>query len=462
MKLLPLTVLILLTTSFEINAQSNQSVSGYGTSGYLPKFSGNYILNNSQLFDNGTNVGIGTATPSAKLDITNGINGFKFDPSISTSIILGTGYKIPQSPRMNFSFNGDPNPALNITAYSHDNIAVVFDAYNNGSSWVSSHAGANFSLYKAYNELVVGYNSGIPAGTAFDYFNLTNGVRFGNNGSMGIGAAADATAKLNVAVTANKEAIRISGADRPTGGLSTVYYPALTYHASTAGNPGSDMSAQIVFSDRPGTYYYKDVVRTSDILLVTARSYRPDISGYFGAYADTTMSIHADQSGGSVGIGVNIPVNKLDVAGNLSIGSSYAGTNIAPANGLVVQGKVVIGTTDFSKINNYAFAVNGAAIFTKAVVALNNNWADYVFADDYKLLPISDLEKFIKKNKHLPEIPCASEVADNGIDLGETQIKLLKKIEELTLYVIAQNKQLAAQGLEMLEVKKEIALLKNK
>ena len=73
-------------------------------------------------------------------------------------------------------------------------------------------------------------------------------------------------------------------------------------------------------------------------------------------------------------------------------------------------------------------------------------WADYVFAKDYKLMPLSDVEKFIKVNKHLPNVLSAEDLVKEGIDLGKMQAKQMEKIEELTLYLI--------------EMKKEIELLK--
>jgi hypothetical protein len=74
--------------------------------------------------------------------------------------------------------------------------------------------------------------------------------------------------------------------------------------------------------------------------------------------------------------------------------------------------------------------------------AMDKYWFDYVFYEDYKLMSLSELEQFIKTNKHLPEIPSEKEVKENGINLGEMQGKLLLKIEELTLYIIEQEKQL--------------------
>lgn len=67
---------------------------------------------------------------------------------------------------------------------------------------------------------------------------------------------------------------------------------------------------------------------------------------------------------------------------------------------------------------------------------------DYVFANDYKLKSLQEVEDFIKENKHLPEIPSAKEIEKNGLMLGEMNMSLLKKMEEMTLYMIEQNKKI--------------------
>ncbi len=69
-------------------------------------------------------------------------------------------------------------------------------------------------------------------------------------------------------------------------------------------------------------------------------------------------------------------------------------------------------------------------------------WPDYVFQEDYKLRTLSEVEKYIKKNNHLPGIVPQKEAIENGIDVGDLQVKLLEKIEELTLYIIQQDKRL--------------------
>lgn len=78
----------------------------------------------------------------------------------------------------------------------------------------------------------------------------------------------------------------------------------------------------------------------------------------------------------------------------------------------------------------------------KVTLRSSSDWSDYVFEDDYKLLPLEEVEAHIAKNGHLPNVPSAEEVAKEGIDLAKMDAKLLEKIEELTLYVIEQQKQI--------------------
>lgn len=71
---------------------------------------------------------------------------------------------------------------------------------------------------------------------------------------------------------------------------------------------------------------------------------------------------------------------------------------------------------------------------------------DYVFEPDYKLAPLSEVEAYTQENKHLPEVPSAAEIEKGGLDLTQMNFTLLKKVEELTLHAIAQQKQIEAQN----------------
>lgn len=90
-----------------------------------------------------------------------------------------------------------------------------------------------------------------------------------------------------------------------------------------------------------------------------------------------------------------------------------------------------------------------------------DTWADYVFESDYSLRSLSDLEQFIKVEKHLPNVPSQKEVLEDGIDLGQMNIVLLEKVEELTLYLIDQNKQLEEQKAKVNELEKKVSALES-
>lgn len=100
----------------------------------------------------------------------------------------------------------------------------------------------------------------------------------------------------------------------------------------------------------------------------------------------------------------------------------------------------------YSDANQDLFKVNtdGHLFTRKVVVTLATSFPDYVFANTYKLTPILELEAFIKQHQHLPNIPSAAEVQTNNnqVDVGDLQVKLLEKVEELTLYIIQLQKEI--------------------
>ncbi|NJK86097.1 MAG: hypothetical protein HC906_09160 [Bacteroidales bacterium] len=201
---------------------------------------------------------------------------------------------------------------------------------------------------------------------------------------------------------------------------------------------------------------------------------------------------------GKVGIGTTDPVSKLQVndgINRISFGDAYGeatgwgigylgfngartGSNWSfvsdgGANGGSVIYSTVGGTLIFSCINstgNSTQTLTDAQIHDRASMILNANgvlktkevqvktniWADYVFNKDYNLRPIHEVEKFINENGHLPEVPTAKEVEESGLNLGEMNTLLMKKVEELTLYLIEQNKQLEEQRMQIEELKNTI------
>ena len=130
-----------------------------------------------------------------------------------------------------------------------------------------------------------------------------------------------------------------------------------------------------------------------------------------------------------------------DNSGNLTSLMSISGTG-----DLFLNGHQIIGTNDDQR----NLDVNGN-IKTRRVKVTQTDWADYVFDSSYQLVPLNQVERFIQANKHLPEVPSAAEVKKDGLNLGDNQAVLLKKIEELTLYIIQQNKELTEQNKKLEE-----------
>jgi len=164
---------------------------------------------------------------------------------------------------------------------------------------------------------------------------------------------------------------------------------------------------------------------------VTSNTIRKTINPYdAGSFISLNylygITFHTDITNG---LNVDVPVvnsekMRITQAGNVGIGTS------TPSEKLSVNGRI-----------------RAKEIKVEAV-----NWPDYVFGEEYKVATLEELERYIKANKHLPEMPSAKEVETNGVELGEIVKLQQKKIEELTLYLIEQNKQI--QKL-LKEVKKE-------
>jgi hypothetical protein len=146
-----------------------------------------------------------------------------------------------------------------------------------------------------------------------------------------------------------------------------------------------------------------------------------------------------------------VTTEPLFVIGN---GTSATATNNAVT--VLKNGNMLINqATQVNAI--YKLDVNGSVRANEVVV--NTTGADFVFENDYKLTPLKSLEENIKQNKHLPGIASAADMQENGVGLAELNKNLLQKVEELTLYLIEQNKQIVDQKKELTEQNKRIEVL---
>ena len=182
---------------------------------------------------------------------------------------------------------------------------------------------------------------------------------------------------------------------------------------------------------------------------------------------------------GKLGVGTTTPSTQLEVNGAMKLTSTYGNLTVSSTDAnymrfntslpafhfnkpLCLQSTVIRGTGRallfYTNTNTqcltlldnrvgigtqnprYSLDVNGS-IRAKEIL-VETTGADFVFADDYQLRPLSEVKAFIAENKHLPEIQSAKEMQENGVSVSELQTKLLQKIEELTLYILQQEERI--------------------
>lgn len=160
----------------------------------------------------------------------------------------------------------------------------------------------------------------------------------------------------------------------------------------------------------------------------------------------------------------------------LKLAASFSGrpSFVLMNNWMVANnGNIGIGTTDNANwqlaSSAYRLAVGGKILTEGVTVKLQSAWPDYVFKPSYNLMPLSEIKTYIDLNHHLPEMPSEKEVADKGVDLGEMNKLLTKKVEELTLYLVEKEakqkdleKAISIQQLVNKSLEKRLEKLENK
>jgi hypothetical protein len=142
------------------------------------------------------------------------------------------------------------------------------------------------------------------------------------------------------------------------------------------------------------------------------------------------------------------------ISGTVNYLAKYSSTN-AIASSLIYDNGTSVGIGTVSLNGDYKLFVE-AGIRTRKVKVDVGTWPDYVFAPDYTLPSLQEIENFITRHNHLPDMPTAADVADDGLNLGDNQALLLKKIEELTLHLIELNKTVQQLKADNEELKQKV------
>jgi hypothetical protein len=402
-----------------------------GVSGNTIRHNGTSFIATSNLYNDGTRIGIGTTTPGSMLEIkpATGTADIELNASTGDNAVLRLNrnsissgavirFKTAGVNKWDIGTNFDENFKLkfvpnNETVLDIDdatrNIGIGTSDYSekinvNGNvaaygAFISKFSNAGFQFQDRSANAYGGWNWYADAGKANLYRYGSGGdvLTINQTGNVGIGTTTPTTAGLVVnKVVGNTNAVFGSNT---TGVSIQTSYPGIGFN--TYYNGGSVMIAN-------------------------------GGAGYIGADPTTGRIIIANTNANSTAGAYNALQDKMWIAndGTVSLGSSN------------------LNTENTSLGAGYKLKVFGKIVSEEVRVQIKSAWPDYVFEKSYKKLSLEELEKYIHTNKHLPNIPSATEIEKDGQHLGEIQRKMLEKIEELSLYII--------------ELKKEIDLLKEK
>ncbi|MBA4198834.1 MAG: hypothetical protein C0459_14905 [Chitinophaga sp.] len=385
---------------------------------------------------NGSNVGIGTTNPQAKLHVNGDI---KIAENSSLSVV-SYGHNSGHDNTISFGQEGGTVKSINYFDGTYNNQYLTFNTHHGGVT-----IGERMRLDRDGN---LGIGTSIPN----EKLTITGNIHLAAERSEIYGAdrnhmivlrgrqdgtAADETSYYqygdhvfytNGPIATQTEKLRIKanghigiGTTNPDATLSIATNSPVNSGTSLLGVYNSTGSSNQWFRYFPslGNGYYNGIVNNGDQGIVFSNDGDPNTnSGSF----------------------VIVPHNNIGLAGIK----------------IFENGNVAIGTND---PGSYKLAVEGT-IGARKVKVTQSPWADYVFKSNYNLRTLNEVEAYIKTHQHLPDVPSEKEVKADGLDVGETQAMLLRKIEELTLYMIEQQKRIDDQQKENEKQQKEIETLK--
>ena len=371
------------------------------TQNYIPKFSNSLgTINNSVIYQNGSNIGIGITTPLSPIHVNTGCSSSSESASMRISSSW-TNYDL--SGRSYIDFTVGKGTAI----MTHNIVGKIGFAMNFNLGTLPGY------VYPA--SLFLGFTNPI---TGMLEYKMT----VHNSGDVRIGTGGNFNADSRFSVNAGERSVIAAFVNDLDGGNVQILGDA---------NKGIIRNYRIGKGLEFNTLTSLNVVNDYQLYLspdgrVGVRTSSPNSRFHVnGASGETALRV---QVNGSTKLSVNSN-------GSVSVGSTSSG----PINGMYINGSVGIGTTG---THDYKLAIAGKMIAEEVVVKLKANWPDYVFGENYNLKSLDEVELYIKEHSHLPNVPSAKEIDENGISVGEMNSILLEKIEELTLYIIELKREI--------------------
>ncbi|PHK26111.1 hypothetical protein VF13_42305 [Nostoc linckia z16] len=376
----------------------------------------------------------------------------------------------------------------NTTGLGVNNGAVTFTTatQGNNSTYLGAESGAYADPTTTGGNTFVGTRSGRGNATGakntgilntfigFESgFNITSGSRnafFGN------------TAGRSTTEGINNTYIGSEAGYSNTTGASNTYLGQKAGNLNTAGGSNVFVGAEAGSISTAGSFkicigHYAGIANNSDAnVFIGHGSGSNNVNGYSNTFighlsgnnGSGSNNVFLGQGAGQSASGDgNVFIGPGAGYGANMSGKLLISTSATPlVYGDFLSGKVGIGglttfpaTAGSVSVANYRLFVKGGILTEEARIQLQSGWADYVFAKDYKLPSLTEVEQFIAINGHLPNVPSAAEVKADGIELGNMARIQQEKIEELTLYAIAQDKKIDQQQKEIDELKAAVKML---
>jgi trimeric autotransporter adhesin len=354
------------------------------------------------------------------------------------NVMIGDASGFGNTTGYNNIMMGKSSGRLNTVGFNNSFIGV-FAGYNNTSGAGNVMLGLSSGLNNTTgnDNIFIGNNAGSTntTGTNNTYLgNLANGTAALTNATA-IGAGAAATASNTVVLGQNATTITGQGLPVTATGASGLRFASLN-SGNTETVTGN--TSKVLSVDNLGNVILVKLASS----IVNAVGDKPVAESIVSQVNEMNTKVH------------ELDKKVIEVASKKNTWIETEGfLHNNSTNGVVIDG---VG------FNGNALVVKGKMLSNEVNVELEgaDKWPDYVFQPSYKRMSLDEVEKFITVNKHLPNVPSAAEMAITGNNLGKTDVKLLEKVEELTLYLLEMKKANDAQSAELKALKMQVNSLK--